>query len=222
MSDTTSNMPTDTPTDTATDTPTYTILVPLDGSEPGRRIFAEIQKFFTPQQVTIRLLRVASPPSLPAERMMLGPIVAGSSYFDPELEAEEGADHGAEDGGVDWQEFKKAIRDELAVDARALRGAGYRVSLRVTFGNPEDEIINAAEDGIDLIAMATQGRTGLSRMLAGSIAEQVLRRSVTPVLLVRIYLVCYLDKTPEWSRLNAAILRLTLARSDLNVLTCAA
>ncbi|MDZ7704562.1 MAG: universal stress protein [Trueperaceae bacterium] len=179
MSDTTSNMP--------TDTPTYTILVPLDGSEPGRRIFPEIQKFFAPQQVTIRLLRVASPPSLPAERMVLGPIVAGSSYFDPELEAEEGAEHGAEDGGVDWQEFKKAIRDELATDARALRGAGYRVSLRVTFGNPEDEILSAAENDIDLIAMTTQGRTGLSRMLAGSIAEQVLRRSVTPVLLIRIH-----------------------------------
>ncbi len=182
MSDTTSNM--------STDTPTYTILVPLDGSEPSRCIFAEIQKFFTPQQVTIRLFRVASPPSLPAERMVFGPIVAGSSYFDPELEAEaeveDSAERGAEDGGVDWQEFKKAIRDELATDARVLRGAGYRVSLRVTFGNPEDEIINAAEDGIDLIAMATQGRTGLSRMLAGSIAEQVLRRSVTPVLLVRI------------------------------------
>lgn len=185
MSDTTPNTTSNMPTDT----PTYTILVPLDGSEPSRRIFAEIQKFFTPQQVTIRLLRVASPPSLPAERMVLGPIVAGSSYFDPELEAEESehnVEQASEDGGIDWQEFKKAVRDELAVDARTLRGAGYRVSLRVTFGNPEDEILSAAENDIDLIAMTTQGRTGLSRILAGSIAEQVLRRSVTPVLLLRI------------------------------------
>ena len=42
------------------------------------------------------------------------------------------------------------------------------------------------------------------------------------VVYLPIYVVCYLNRTPECSRLNAAILRLTRVLSDKNVFTCAA
>ena len=53
-------------------------------------------------------------------------------------------------------------------------------------GNPADELVNyAKEKGIDLVVMGTHGRTGLNRLLMGSIAEGVVRRSPCPVLTIK-------------------------------------
>jgi nucleotide-binding universal stress UspA family protein len=57
------------------------------------------------------------------------------------------------------------------------------VSFRVGQGEPAEEILRAAaEVGADLIVMGTHGRGGLRRLLAGSVAEAVLRRAACPVL----------------------------------------
>lgn len=51
-------------------------------------------------------------------------------------------------------------------------------------GSPENEILNIAADWeADMIVMGTHGRTGLERMLTGSIAEYVLRHAKIPVLI---------------------------------------
>jgi nucleotide-binding universal stress UspA family protein len=53
-------------------------------------------------------------------------------------------------------------------------------------GNPIPEILRTAqESGSDLIVMGTHGRTGLRRLLVGSVAEQVLRKAGCPVLTVK-------------------------------------
>lgn len=53
-------------------------------------------------------------------------------------------------------------------------------------GQPADVICDFAEDeGVDLIVMTTHGRSGLSRLLMGSVAEHVLRHAPCPVLTVR-------------------------------------
>jgi nucleotide-binding universal stress UspA family protein len=53
-------------------------------------------------------------------------------------------------------------------------------------GLPVDEIVKFAKrEDIDLIVMASHGRTGLSRLLMGSIAEGVMRKAACPVLIVR-------------------------------------
>lgn len=53
-------------------------------------------------------------------------------------------------------------------------------------GEPSNEIVKfVKEEGIDLIVMATHGRTGLAHMLMGSVAEKVVRRSTVPVLTVK-------------------------------------
>ena len=58
------------------------------------------------------------------------------------------------------------------------------VSAQVLFGKPAEEILAAArEHKVDLIAMATHGRHGLSRLVHGSVAAQVLEESEIPVVL---------------------------------------
>ena len=53
-------------------------------------------------------------------------------------------------------------------------------------GYPAEEIVLTAQDNhSDLIVMGTHGRTGLSRLLMGSVAESVLPKSTCPVLLVK-------------------------------------
>lgn len=53
-------------------------------------------------------------------------------------------------------------------------------------GMPDAEIVAyAADHNIDLIVMASHGRSGLSRLLMGSVAEGVLRKASCPVLIVK-------------------------------------
>lgn len=61
-----------------------------------------------------------------------------------------------------------------------------KVICRVLEGSPKVEIVRyAREENIDLIVISTHGRTGLSQMLVGSVAESVVRTSSCPVLTVR-------------------------------------
>lgn len=65
-------------------------------------------------------------------------------------------------------------------------GAGSRVRQSLAKGDPVGEIIrHAEEEDIDLIVMATRGRRGLSRLLLGSVTEQVIRCAPCPVLAIR-------------------------------------
>jgi nucleotide-binding universal stress UspA family protein len=59
-----------------------------------------------------------------------------------------------------------------------------RVQAKVTVGDPFQRIF-AETPGADLIVMSTAGRTGLSHLLIGSVAEKVVRHSPVPVLTVR-------------------------------------
>jgi nucleotide-binding universal stress UspA family protein len=63
---------------------------------------------------------------------------------------------------------------------------GLRVKALVTSGAPFVEIIRKArEERCDLIVMATHGRTGLSHILMGSVAEKVVRMADCPVVTIR-------------------------------------
>ena len=63
---------------------------------------------------------------------------------------------------------------------------GFPVETCLREGNPAEEILCAADDvGADLIVMGSHGRTGLGRLLMGSVAEAVMRRAGCPVLLAK-------------------------------------
>lgn len=57
---------------------------------------------------------------------------------------------------------------------------------RLVIGHPAHSILQVAEvEGVDFIVMGTHGRTGLSRLLMGSVAEEVVRKAKCPVLTVK-------------------------------------
>lgn len=73
--------------------------------------------------------------------------------------------------------------DQMAHPARE---EGITVETHLFKGNPAAEIIKAAEDlQCDLIVMGTHGRTGVPRLLMGSVTERVLRASPVPIVAVR-------------------------------------
>ena len=81
----------------------------------------------------------------------------------------------------------RGAEEYLAALAVELRNKGVRVGNTASAAaSPTDEILaGARETGADLIAMTTHGRSGLGRLLFGSVAEDVLRQSDIPVLLMR-------------------------------------
>ena len=73
-----------------------------------------------------------------------------------------------------------------------------RVEHRLAEGDPAEEILHlAGRLRCDLIVMGTHGRTGLGRLLTGSVAEEVLRKAICPVLVVRTPLQPAPDLEPE-------------------------
>jgi nucleotide-binding universal stress UspA family protein len=77
-------------------------------------------------------------------------------------------------------EEARAYLDRLAIPQ------GIPVERRLAEGDPPAEILHvAADSGADLIVMGTHGRTGLERLLMGSVAERVVRKAPCPVLTVR-------------------------------------
>jgi nucleotide-binding universal stress UspA family protein len=69
--------------------------------------------------------------------------------------------------------------------ATQISESGTPASAEVTEGRPSDEINGAAaRKDVDLIAMSTHGRTGLNRVVLGSVAERVLHNAERPLLLV--------------------------------------
>jgi len=60
------------------------------------------------------------------------------------------------------------------------------IRFEVAFGSPADEITRFAQDhSFDLIVLPSHGRTGLMRMMIGSVAERVVRLAHCPVLVLR-------------------------------------
>lgn len=68
---------------------------------------------------------------------------------------------------------------------RTLAGE-LKVETKILEGRPATEILEfAAENGIDLIVIGTQGKTGIKRLLLGSVAETVIRSATSRVLVVK-------------------------------------
>ena len=138
------------------------ILVPLDGSELAESVLPLLTEIAGPLDMTIVLMCVLEPiPSMAIEGT--GPIVVD-----------------------DLDARRRDAAEYLAPVAIGLRARGIETTWTVRVGRAEDEIIVAARTvGADLIAMSTHGRSGLGRLLFGSVAEQVLRHADVPVFLMR-------------------------------------
>jgi nucleotide-binding universal stress UspA family protein len=93
---------------------------------------------------------------------------------------------------VTYGEFEKVLeksagyRHELEEQLRQCQAPDCNREFRLAEGDPAIEMVHLAQEAhCDLIVMGTHGRTGLGRLLLGSVAEKVLRRSACPVLMVK-------------------------------------
>ena len=78
---------------------------------------------------------------------------------------------------IDWESLKSQLSDLIA------RTKGIQAESRLVEADPATAIVQTATElRADLIVIGTHGRTGLSRLLMGSVAEQVIRNATCPVL----------------------------------------
>ena len=136
------------------------ILVPLDQSLVAESIVPIVADLARGGGASVRLLHVTPVPgNLVAKD---GRVIA---YADQEMERVRAA-------GLDYFHGLEP------------RFAGAPLNAVVRFGEPVDEILREAETfDADLIAVATAGRSGLGRVVLGSVAEQVFHRAPMPVML---------------------------------------
>jgi len=88
-------------------------------------------------------------------------------------------------------------RRALSEPADALRAHGLDVQVEIRTGAAAPNILDAADTlDADLLAVATHGRSGVDRMLMGSVAESVLRRAPCPVLTVKPFGRSLVDDRP--------------------------
>lgn len=90
-----------------------------------------------------------------------------------------------------WESITAALEDEgkkaTQEIARRLGDSDVEVEKEVAEGVPHKRILGYAdENGVDMIVMGTHGKTGLDRLLLGSVTEKVIRASEVPVLTVRM------------------------------------
>lgn len=139
------------------------VLVPLDGSPLAEGILPFIIQIAGPLDLEVVLLRVVPP--------TVAPTLEGAGTFVPD----------------DVATRVRDAREYLAPIAADLRERGVRVTTEARHGAPVTEIVATARDlDADLIAMTTHGRSGLGRILFGSVAEAVLRQAQVPVLMMRL------------------------------------
>jgi len=162
------------------------VLIPLDGSEFSRQIVRVVRTFFEPKDVRLVLFRAAYPPSVATDvapqDVFVGNLPMSGSYdaYSSTLDAE------FTEAAKERETYRSQLMDELQRDAEQLQKEGYTVSSEVHFGDPAQRIIDYVNDeGVDLVAMATHGRSGIGRLVLGSVAERVLRGVSVPVLLMR-------------------------------------
>ena len=99
------------------------------------------------------------------------------------------AEMSAAEPGVVWEMVNDDTRMDHAEDAlrSRLKDDKYEgIDVAVTIGDPGHEIADyAASTNAELIVLPSHGRTGLTRLLIGSVAERVVRLAHCPVLVLR-------------------------------------
>jgi nucleotide-binding universal stress UspA family protein len=85
-----------------------------------------------------------------------------------------------------YEENEERARETLGRLLDPAWGSPRSVVTAVRWGSPVETIVAYAEDlRVDLLVIATHGRTGLSHVLLGSVAERIVREAPCPVLTIR-------------------------------------
>lgn len=161
------------------------VLVPNDGSAFCRQIYPHLLKFLRPEETTLILLRVGQPQ---AGLIGMPPRPAGIDASMTAYETHKDAEYAAHPiyASQEMESAVGAVKAELQEDAQMLKDAGYEVVVEVRFGDRGHEIINFIDThDVDLIAMTTRWRTGIQKLIFGSVAQQIAGHVNIPILMVK-------------------------------------
>ncbi|MFC6733561.1 MULTISPECIES: universal stress protein [unclassified Haladaptatus] len=138
------------------------LLVPMDGSEQAAHALRFGLKEFPSSDITVLYV--------------INPIDTG---FSPQASLPGYAE--------EWYKRAEGIAEDIFLEADDVAAEYDRgVDTETVVGRPAHEIVDFAVDNeFDQIVMGSHGRTGVSRILLGSVAESVVRRSPLPVTIVR-------------------------------------
>ena len=141
------------------------VLVPIDGSEQSWAAYEHAMEAFEGERITV--LHVVDP--------MQGVYVGlDDEYYDP----------AAHDRAVERGE--KLCREALDRPEETGITSSTVIETAVQTGRPARTIVEYADDhDVDHVVIGSHGRSGLSRVLLGSVAETVVRRATVPVTVVR-------------------------------------
>ncbi len=164
------------------------VLVPLDGSALSESVLPHVVQLVEGTSVRVTLLavkesaeRIVSSPHIERERL----IDAAGQLQQVTLQ-ETHVQRTAETVGQALQRAEDELGIYLEERARNLRDKGISIDCAVRFGDPAEEIASyASERAIDLIAMASHGRSGLARLVLGSVTGRVIQLAGRPVLVAR-------------------------------------
>jgi nucleotide-binding universal stress UspA family protein len=155
--------------------PVSSILWPTDGGEPSNKALGVAIAIAEKFNARIYALRVVAPV----------PPLAGPGYA-PMVGAgyEPMAIKGYDVPLYQQKLLKSAENDISQVVAKKVPNE-IETICEVKIGTPAEVIIKfAREMNIDIIIMATHGRTGISRFMIGSVAEKTIRQSTIPLLII--------------------------------------
>lgn len=139
------------------------LLVPVDFSDHQDRLLAHARVLAQAYDVSVALLHVVNRTDPPEAYGTDPPLPEPDVLLDRSAQA-------------------------LTKRAAPLRDAGIPVQVDVRHGHPAEEILAVAADlDAALLAIATHGRSGVERMLMGSVAETVIRRAPCPVFTVKSF-----------------------------------
>jgi nucleotide-binding universal stress UspA family protein len=145
------------------------ILAALDGSELGERILPHVEALAEKFGSAVTLLMVTTP----VERAVAAEAITGTDAFVDVMPLVE--------------EERREAAKYLEHMADRLRSRGLAVQCEQPQGTAAEMILEHAHRmNTDLIALTTHGRSGLRRVVFGSVADEVLRKAPCPVLLVRV------------------------------------
>ena len=140
------------------------VLHPTDFSPLSERAFAEALRWARADRAELLLLHVIVP---------AGPIIGDEYATSPWLYPE--INHALREGATETIQRFLARAKEQGVRGEALVRQGLLVN----------QIVRTAESrDVDLIVMGSHGRTGLTRLLLGNLADEVVARAPCPVLVV--------------------------------------
>ncbi len=145
------------------------LLVPLDGSELSQGVLPSVEELARRLSAEVCFVRVVplTPDPIEMEMMSLANGNVGLLY--EEIDAAD-----------------QAARAQLARLASDWQARGITATWEVLHGEAGPEIVEFARSrAVDLIAMSTHGRSGLDRLILGSVAERVVLDSGLPVIVIR-------------------------------------